>query len=211
MVSIIITNYNYNHFLGEAIDSCLNQTVKPFEVIVVDDCSDTFPIVPDNVKLIRHSSNKGTGAARNTGISNSKGKYILTLDADDLLHPDFIKKTIGVDDIVSSNIRYFGNRNEVRKFKENPTVDDFRERNQIVSTSLFKREVWESIGGYNESLDGLEDWDFWYRAVKEGYTVTVIQEIMSFYRVHSGQSRNFKAMENYDKLYSAIFLRGQHR
>ena len=101
MVSIIITNYNYNHFLREAIDSCLGQTVKPLEVIVVDDCSDTVPIVL--VKLIRHSTNKGTGAARNTGISKSKGEYILTLDADDLLHPRFIENTIGVDDIVSPN------------------------------------------------------------------------------------------------------------
>lgn len=210
-VSIIITNYNYNHFLQDAIDSCLKQTVKPLEVILVDDCSDVVPSVPKGVKLIVHDINKGTSAARNTGIRAAKGTYILCLDADDILHPEFIEKTIGINDITSSNIEYFYNENRERKFKEFPILDDFIKCNQIVSTSLFKRDIWETINGYREDLTGLEDWDFWIRAVREGYKVQVIQEVLSYYRIHSDQSRNFQAIRDYDTLYSAIFVLFKHR
>lgn len=206
MVSIVITNYNYNKYLKEAIDSCLYQTVKPLEIIVVDDCSKEVPDIPEEVKLIVNPVNIGVAASRNKGIKESKGEYIISLDADDYLHPKFIENTIGKSDIVSSNISYFGKYNRKREFKEFPSLEDFKKNNQIVNTSIFKKKVWLDIGGYSESLNGFEDWDFWYRAVKKGFKVQVVQEVLSFYRVHSKDSRNHQAMKNYDTLYSAIFL-----
>ncbi|MBO8144155.1 MAG: glycosyltransferase [Thermodesulfobacterium sp.] len=95
--SIIVPTYNRANFVVEAINSALNQTYKlPYEVIVVDDGSidDTEKILLEymkrepRLKFIKHERNKGLAAARNTGILNSQGEYLLFLDSDDKLLPD---------------------------------------------------------------------------------------------------------------------------
>src|ERR687890_1245755 len=88
LVSVVIPCYNQAHFLGEAIESVLAQSYKDFEIIVVDDGS------PDNtsevaarypgVRCVRQE-NQGLAGARNTGIRESKGEYLVFLDADDRL------------------------------------------------------------------------------------------------------------------------------
>lgn len=150
-VSVIIPNYNYGHLVNQAILSALCQTVKPYEIIVVDDCSIKYNMEFENavntlpVKVIRHKINKGGGASRNTGIKYSSGDYILLLDADDYLHPTYIEKSIGKGDIVSGWIEYAGTKTGIRKFKETPVYTDFLERNQIVNTTIFKRSVWVDV------------------------------------------------------------------
>ena len=210
-VSVIIPNYNYGYLIHEAIESALNQTVKPHEIIVVDDCSTQYNMEFENavntlpVKVIRHKTNKGGGASRNTGIKYSSGDYILLLDADDYLHPTYIEKAIGKGDIVSGWIEYVGTRTGVRKFNESPTYADFKIKNQIVNTTIFKREIWEWVHGFDEKLTGLEDWHFWLKATKIGYKVHVIQEVMSYYRRHSHESRNHGSARNYKELSQYIF------
>lgn len=210
-VSVIIPNYNYGHLIHEAIESALNQTVKPHEIIVVDDCSIKYNMEFENavntlpVKVIRHKINKGGGASRNTGIKYSSGDYILLLDADDYLHPTYIEKSIGKGDIVSGWIEYAGTKTGIRKFKETPVYTDFLERNQIVNTTIFKRSVWVDVKGFDEKLTGLEDWMFWLSATKKGYKVHVIQEVMSYYRRHSHESRNHGSARNYKELSKYIF------
>ncbi len=189
-VSIIIPCYNQAHFLDDAIKSALEQTYKNTEIIVVDDGS------PDNVKevvskyptvIFIKKENGGLSSARNAGIEIATGTYILPLDADDKLHPTFIAETIGKDDIVSTGLRTFGNenRNWITDLIK-PEYKDFYERNHINCCSLFKREVWEELGGYDEQMkDGFEDWDLWIRATKGGYSVTVVRKFLFFYRKHS--------------------------
>jgi GT2 family glycosyltransferase len=64
-------------------------------------------------------------------------------------------------------------------------LEDFERGNQLISGSLFKREVWETIDGYDEAMvEGYEDFDFWYRAVKAGYKITVVKEPLYWYRKH---------------------------
>lgn len=197
-VSIIIPCYNQAHFLPDAIESALAQTYPYVEVIVVNDGS------PDNtshvvrqlrkrkspgystIKLIE-KPNGGLSSARNAGIAAATGEYILPLDADDKIHPDFITKTIGIDDIVSTGLHTFGQESrawitDVAK----PEYQNFIQRNHINCCSLFKKEIWTAIGGYDEQMrDGFEDWDFWNRATKAGYTVTIVREWLFYYRKHS--------------------------
>lgn len=188
-VSIIIPCYNQAHFLPDAIESALEQTYHNVEIIVVNDGS------PDNtsevarrypVKLIEQK-NKGLSGARNAGIKAAKGEYILPLDADDKIHPDFIMKTIGKNDIVSTSLRCFGKQDrEWVTYMTHPEYQHFLQRNQINCCALFKREVWETVKGYDENMRiGFEDWDFWRRATYEGYGVTVVKEVLFYYRKHS--------------------------
>ncbi|TGD79632.1 glycosyltransferase [Hymenobacter wooponensis] len=91
VVSVIITSYNYGHFLAEAIESVRQQTYLAREIVVVDDGStdntrEVATAYPEVVYVYQH--NQGLSAARNTGIRQSKGQYLVFLDADDWLFPD---------------------------------------------------------------------------------------------------------------------------
>lgn len=189
-VSIIIPCYNQAHFLPDAIESALAQTHPDVEIIVVDDGSpDDTAIVAGRypgVILIR-KENGGLSSARNIGIAHATGTYILPLDADDKIHPDFITKTIGMDDIVSTGLWTFGKENrEWITDVDKPEYQHFIQRNHINCCSLFKKEMWTAIGGYDEQMrDGFEDWDFWTRATRAGYTVTILREWLFYYRKHS--------------------------
>lgn len=108
MVSVIIPLYNSSESYIDCINSVLNQSIQPseLEVILVDDCSfdkdyiQNIPVLFEkkniSYKIIEHSENKGVGGARNTGIINSKGKYIALLDSDDIWKPDKLEKQLEV-------------------------------------------------------------------------------------------------------------------
>lgn len=200
-VSIVIPCYKQAQFLPDAIESCLNQTYKDFEIIVVNDGS------PDNtsavvkhfqsrkglkeipIKLIEQE-NKGLSAARNAGIKKAAGGWILTLDADDKIHPDFLTKTVGVNDIVSTRLETFGR--ETRSWKSNLSVvtyADLLQKNHINCCSLFKKDVWTITGGYDENMkDGYEDYEYWIRAAKAGFNITSLNETLFYYRKHDTPS-----------------------
>ena len=135
-VTVVIPCYNQAHFLKDAVESVKNQTFKDFEIIVVDDGS------PDNtsevanklgVRCIRQV-NRGLSAARNTGIRAAKGQYILPLDADDKIDPEFLAKTLPYIknyDIVSTWLRTFGNENRTwGSDKLEPTYGLMKSQNQ---------------------------------------------------------------------------------
>jgi glycosyltransferase involved in cell wall biosynthesis len=190
-VSIIIPCYKQAHFLPDAIESALAQTYTNIEVIVVNDgspdnTSEVARSYGDNVILIEQE-NAGLSAARNTGIRNATGTYILPLDADDKIDPDFITKTIGIDDIVCTGLHTFGNEDRCWITDcERPEYQHFIQRNRINCCSLYKKSMWEAIGGYDEGMKmGFEDWDFWIRATRAGYTVSIVREWLFWYRKHS--------------------------
>lgn len=101
-VSVVITAYNVAKWIKDAANSVLNQTYKNLEVIIVNDCStDETPEIlkeieaqDSRVKIINHEVNMGAGQARKTGITNSKGEYILLLDGDDWLDENFIEELV---------------------------------------------------------------------------------------------------------------------
>ncbi|HOC96994.1 MAG TPA: glycosyltransferase [Candidatus Pacearchaeota archaeon] len=188
LVSIIIPCYHQAQWLKEAIESALNQTYPNIEVIVVNDGSsdNTREIAKQYPIKYIEKENGGVSSARNTGIKEAKGKWVLTLDADDKIDSTFVEKTIGKNDIVSTTQQTFGDESRLwTPYFLNPTLDLEIENNYLNCCSLFKREIWETIGGYDEKMkDGYEDWDFWIRAMIAGYKATIIPEPLFFYRKH---------------------------
>ena len=187
-VSIVIPCYNQAKWLPDAIESALNQTHKNIEVIVVNDGStdNTSEIARQYPVKLVEKNNGGAASARNAGIKIADGFYILPLDGDDKISPLYIERTIGKGDIVGVMQQTFGDCEIATIPMENPQVKDFLQGNRINNCSLYKREIWEKIGGYDECelIKGYEDWDFWLRAVKAGYRVNVIKEKLFFYRKH---------------------------
>ncbi len=172
-VSVVITSYNQNEMIREAVDSVRRQTLRPNAIIVVDDGS-TDPVSvrildelerADDITVIRQG-NAGPSAARNAGIRAARTEYVTVLDGDDRLMPTFLETTVGLlngDDAViaaSGWLRTFGVLDSVVK-PTGGTIVDFLPRNACPATFTFRRSLWESCGGYDESMrSGFEDWDF---------------------------------------------------
>jgi len=214
-VSIIITCFNYGRYLADAINSCLEQSYPPLEVIIVNDGStDNTAEVADSFKNTKipifyiKQENKGLSSARNAGCRIANGNYLLNLDADDKINIDFIKKTIGVDDIVGTWLQEFGDSNVIWKsLKVYPQAEDFLKNNHLNCCSLFKKEVFDRTGGYDENMkSGYEDWEFWMRATKAGYECTVIQEVLFYYRKH-GKSMIDIAKEKHNEILNYILTK----
>lgn len=220
LVSVVITTYNRKiNFLNRAIKSVLKQTHTNFELLVVDDnnsdsilrkeIEDRISLYKDDYRLIyiSHDKNRGACAARNTGIKNSRGKYIAFLDDDDEWLEDKIEKQLKVFE--TSNVGlvycsyyrieedYEGNR---KIFLQNALEkkDYFIELlkfNYIGSTSfpLIKRECFENCGLFDEKMPAMQDYDMWIR-IAEKYRVKNLEEPLVNYYQHKGDriSSNIK-------------------
>lgn len=196
LVSIVIPCYNDKEYIEESVNSALSQSYKNTEIIIVDDGSDEATkkvlsrINHKKIKLITQE-NKGLSAARNTGIKNSNGEYITTLDADDLFENTFLEKAVSVLDIranigvVGCFSNYFVSKNKVI-YENCPTggsIEDFLYSNNTMASSLFRKECWLDVGGFDEKMKkGYEDWEFWISVTKQNWRVYVIKEFLFNYR-----------------------------
>lgn len=199
LVSIIVPCYRQAHFLGESLQSVLDQTYMDWECIIVNDGS------PDNTAVVAqewcakdtrftyvYQDNAGLSSARNTGIKHSKGEFILPLDSDDILHDDYLSKIVPVlsmnsDLGVVSCYRYFfvnDRSNIIREYKASGSnYRDLMFENMLMPSSLYRKKCWEQVGGYDESmLKGFEDWEFWLNVTKRGWKFQFVEEFLFFYR-----------------------------
>jgi len=202
-VSVIIPTYNYGHYLSEAINSVLSQTLPIDEIIVVDDGStdNTEEIVGtfgDKVIYVR-KGNAGLSAARNTGIERSTGDLVAFLDADDIWYPEKTEKQVALFEVdesigmVYSCVREFESDTGETvttwcEGKEGWMADDLLRFegaavSAIGSTGLVKREVFETIGNFDTNLKHSEDWDFSYRLARK-YKLGLVREVLVDYRNH---------------------------
>lgn len=196
-ISVVIPCFNLGEYLDEAVDSVLRQTRRDFEIIVVDPGSTD----ESTRRLLAEYRRPGTrvlaterrraGGARNFGIARARGRYILCLDADDVLEPDCLEKTSRVLDddpsvgLVTFWYTIFG-RSEGRVFHGSVSHADFLAENCACTASLFRREAWERAGGYDEELEGYEDWDFWLGILEHGYRAHLLREYLFRYRDRAG-------------------------
>jgi glycosyltransferase involved in cell wall biosynthesis len=213
LVSIIIPCFNDAQYIEQAIDSALNQTYTNKEVIVVDDGSNVETkavlkkLEPKITKLITQE-NKGQSTARNVGINAANGNYILVLDSDDFFEPTFCEKAIEVFlekrsvKLVTCEANLIYTDASIEIYKPNGgTISNFMYTNDALGTSLFLKEDWKSIGGYDETMrKGFEDWEFFIRLLKNGGTCFVIPEVLYNYRKRNDSTTNKANRIKYDLL-----------
>ncbi len=235
-VSVIIPCYNHGQYVEEAINSALSQTHKNVEVIVVNDGSTdelTFQKLAELTKkypqvTFIHTKNQGLPTARNIGIIASSGDYILPLDADDKIAPEYLLKTLAeferrADEhvgVVTTDALLFGDYEQHWRLKEFSAIRQLAIQ-QLLATSLISRSAFESVKkingfGYNPNMTkGYEDWDFWLTIIDAGWKIVHIPETLFFYRKHGvsmvdGVKKNHKQnflqlienhKQNYDKNY----------
>ena len=198
-ISIIIPSYNQAEYLPDAIESAYNQTTPPHEIIVIDDGStdgsleiarqyqfSQLPLIESPVRVVSQA-NKGLPMARNTGIMNATGDYILPLDADDLLMENAIERITHAiiqfnADIIAPSFRCFGKVNQ-DVILNNFTMEELKQTNRLGYFSAIRRSALLEVGGYSPRMKyGYEDYHLWFDLFKRGKTLNVLTDILVMYR-----------------------------
>jgi hypothetical protein len=203
LLSVITPAYNVEPYLPACIDSVLSQTLGNWELIIVDDGSTdgTADVIARYSARDRRvhgfrGRNNGVSHARNVALRHARGKYFTFLDADDVWEPAFAATLIGVIEkrpeisIVTGNAVNLGggvlDGRPVRPWPDAPReigfLDLIEHEDALFIMSVFRREVYETIGGFNESLHRSEDYEFWLRASAAGFRVLTHPEPLGKYR-----------------------------
>lgn len=200
-VSVVIPVYNAEAFLAETLNSVLATTYAPLEVIVIDDGSTDrsrhialdFAERDPRVKVL-HQENQGVCRARNHAIAHAAGRYILPVDADNLIEPQFVEQAVAILDaspevkVVAPRADFFGER--TGEWKLPPfSLRRLARRNIMDTCAMYRREEWERIGGYCETIIAREDWEFWISMLKDGGEVVRLPDILLHYRVRQRSKR----------------------
>lgn len=218
-VSIIMPCYNDGKYIKESILSALSQSYPDKELIIIDDGStDKYTIdILDNINdkriMVIKSENKKPAAARNLGIKNASGEYILPLDADDLIDKYYLEKAVKILE-ENSNIGvvycYADLFGEIKGRWHLPdySIEKMLLDNIVFVTSMFRKSDWEKVGGFNESmLHGMEDYDFWLSILELNREIYQIPEILFHYRIKKiSRTKEFMGnCSNMKKTYELIY------
>ncbi len=230
-VSVIIPTYNRAKFVTKAIDSVLVQTYKDYEIIVVDDGStdNTHEVVRSfndpRINYIRHEENRGSGAARNTGIKASRGEYIAFLDSDDEWLPTKLSKQMTIFQAAPEQLGvvycgvYFVDYQSDRIIKTIvPTYrGDFSKRilkrgsGPSLPAAVVKKECFDKAGLFDERFLFHDDTDLWVR-ISPFYDFDFVKEcLMKVSRNHeqisTDQKAKLKGRELFLSKYSSLLPR----
>lgn len=209
-VAIVIPSYNYSDKVGRAIQSAAQQTYSLVkDIVVVDDGTDDGGATKNavgewtqkdsRVRYLRQD-NAGVAVARNTGIAATDAKYICCLDADDAIEPEFVNRCVRALEqdnslgLAYTKIRHIlpDGRTGISPWPGEWSFDEqLKRRNQVPTCNVFRREIWESLGGYKKRYcpggAGSEDAEFWTRIGAYGWKCKLVtQEPLFIYSLGSG-------------------------
>ena len=222
LISVIIPVYNAESYLGNSIDSIINQTYKKFELIIINDGStdNSFEIVQSykdkRIISLQNEKNIGNYSSRNKGIKLAKGKYIAIMDGDDIAYPNRLE----------NQLKYLETNNEVIALGTNfITIPDHTESDLFINSEEIKLSLLKGfysllhpslmiranylikMGGYDESYKYASDYDLICRLVLEGKIENLSDRLMT-YRNHSLQISNNNRR---DQLLNAFQIRKKYQ
>lgn len=221
-VSVIIPCYNQAKLITETINSVMNSSLLPLEIIIVDDGSkdDSITVIQQLTRgntLIRffQQENSGPSVARNYAIRKAKGNLILPLDGDDLISKDYIEKAVEVFKkdsdvkVVYCQAEKFGAKNG--KWNLKPfSLENLAKDNMIFVSAFFRKSDWEACGGFPEDLRWIsEDWVFWIAMLKNNEKVVQLPITGFYYRISPSSRR--KGMNKQKKQMLIDYINTHHR
>lgn len=229
LVSVVIPTYNRApDIIIEAINSVKCQSYKEIEIIVVDDNGEKNPELSKNiesnitdiegVRYIKHNSNQGACAARNTGIINSNGEFVAFLDDDDIWKPEKTEKQIRLFEDSGVGLVYCGieviytdekKKVERKATKKKKVVEELLKHNYIGSTScgIARKSALIECGLFDVNLKSGQDQDMWIRLAQK-YKVDCVEECLIGYVRNPNDSSISKTKRN--RLDSNLYLRKKY-
>ena len=193
LVSVIVPLYNAAPYITETLESIVVSTYRPLEIVVVNDGSkdDSLRVAEAFAKdhpevRVFDQANAGVSVARNHAIREAKGTYILPVDADDRISPNYIALAVEAmqEDVrvVSCRAEFFGAKEGEWKLATfSPEL--LARKNMIHVSSLFRKADWKQVGGFCEKDIYREDWDFWLSIMELGGRYVRLDEVGLYYRV----------------------------
>lgn len=202
LISVIIPCYNHQEFIEETVNSVMKSNHSEIEIIVVNDGStdnseQVITSLQQRYSNLRYyyQQNAGPAAARNQGIKMAKGKYILPLDADDLISTEYIKEALQLLEndstikLVYCEAEFFGEKKgkwHLKTFSHESLAKD----NMIFCSAIYRKADWKKVGGYDERMTwGWEDWEFWISLLKNGGKVKKLPFVGFKYRIRKKSRR----------------------
>ena len=195
LISCIVPVFNGERYLGEALDSILAQTYRPFEIIIVDDGStdETARVAArygTRISYLRQP-NQGSATAKNLGLSATRGEFIAFLDADDLWHREKLARQMarilekpGID-LCFSRFQHFWMpelAEEAKHYEGHPLSKPLSA--YLVSSLLVHRSVFKRFGQFDNGLRGNENMIWYLRAAERGAFIEVVPGVLTYRRLH---------------------------
>jgi glycosyltransferase involved in cell wall biosynthesis len=232
-ISVIIPTYNRKKTLARAIQSVINQSLSPFEVLIIDDGSNdgTEEWVKENFQNMKYiyQNNRGVSSARNIGIENANGDWVAFLDSDDEWLPNKLHEQ--VKSIESNPKMKFFHTNEIW-IRNGVRVNQMKKHKKYggyifekcldicrvsPSSVLIQKEVFDNIGVFDESLRVCEDYDLWLRITSKYPVVFLDVPLIYKYGGHADQlSKVNDGIESYriqslEKIINSGFLSDEQK
>lgn len=224
-VSIVLPTYNGSKYIGQSIESCLNQTYRNIELIIVDDGSteNIFRIVKYyrdiRIKYIKHEENKGLSNALNTGFAVATGEYLTWTSDDNYYANDAIESMVLLlnnkikIDFVYANYYIIDEGGAILQSVKVGPIKKIKEGNCIGPCFLYRRRVYEEIGGYNQNAFLVEDYEYWVRVYKR-FNMERLDKYIYWYRIHpnsltgryshDAKMYEYQIKKQYFKIYTEI-------
>ena len=213
-ISVIIPTFNRIDLLKRAIDSVLNQSIKPYDIIVVDDGSTdgTSEMIQQKYKSIKliQQKNSGVSVARNNGIKNAQGDWIALLDSDDEWKKNKLEEQVNklTDnpkyDFCHTNEIWIRNGIRVNQKKRHKKYGGFIFDKCLdicrisPSSVLFNKNIFNHVGWFNDKLPVCEDYDLWLRITAEFEILFIDKPLIVKYGGHNDQlSHSVEAIEHF--------------
>lgn len=194
-VSIVLPTYNGVKYLRQSIDSCLNQTYRNIELIIVDDGSvdETTNIIKSyqelRIKYIRNNTNKGLPHALNIGFARATGEYLTWTSDDNYYVEDAIESMIvllqqskKIDFVYANYYVINGDSAVLHPVNVGPSKN-IKEGNCIGPCFLYRRKVYEVLGNYNPDALLAEDYEYWIRVFKR-FRMEKLDRFIYWHRLH---------------------------
>jgi len=227
-ISVIVTLYNYAHYIKDTVNSFIKQDYTNAEMIIIDDASRDNPLSvlspileKDNrIKYIRLDNNLGYSAAKNYGIKNAKSDVLVMLDADDMLTSNSLTKRFeklkqGYD-LVHGPVLDLRDKktSESKLWKQwiKSKKDASCYRFIHAQSVMLKKEIHRIIGLYDESMRSKSDREMWARVLNHKFKVGWVDEYVAVYRMHPNQMhRSKEKLKVNDKLQKDLLLKISRR
>ncbi|WP_156739697.1 glycosyltransferase family 2 protein [Paenibacillus oryzae] len=200
LVSIVMPTYNRGNVIEKAIDSVINQTYSNWELFIVDDASldNTKEVVSNyinedsRIQFISNTINKGANACRNQGAAIAHGEYIAFIDSDNQWYPDKLLKQVEVLNTNSSNTDFVYSKEKVineesikiipqKAYSPEELMRILPHKNVVdTSTVMITKTCFNLVGGFDEMMPRLQDWELFFRTVVVyGYKGVCINEVLN--------------------------------